>query len=58
MTVAIGAFLSPVGHPVNLLVMGVGGYRFTDYARVGLPLLVVVFLIAVLLLPVLWPVGG
>jgi di/tricarboxylate transporter len=61
MTVAIGAscaFLSPVGHPVNLLVMGVGGYRFTDYARVGLPLLVVVFLIAVLLLPVVWPPGG
>ena len=61
MTVAIAAscaFLSPVGHPVNLLVMGVGGYRFTDYARVGLPLLVVVFVIAVLLLPVVWPVGG
>ena len=61
MTVAIAAscaFLSPVGHPVNLLVMGVGGYRFTDYARVGLPLLVVVFLVTVLLLPVVWPIGG
>ena len=61
MTVAIAAscaFLSPVGHPVNLLVMGVGGYRFTDYARVGLPLLAVVFLIAVLLLPVVFPLAG
>ena len=59
MAVAIGsscAFLSPVGHPVNLLVMGVGGYRFTDYARVGLPLLAIVFLLVVLLLPVVWPV--
>ena len=58
MVVAIGAscaFLSPVGHPVNLLVMGVGGYRFTDYARVGLPLLVIVFLVVVLLLPLVWP---
>ncbi len=60
MAVAIGsscAFLSPVGHPVNLLVMGVGGYRFTDYARVGLPLLVIVFLVVVLLLPLVWPLG-
>jgi di/tricarboxylate transporter len=34
MVVALGSsasFLSPVGHPVNLLVMGIGGYRFTDY---------------------------
>ena len=41
MVVAIAsscAFMSPVGHPVNLLVMGVGGYRFTDYSKVGLPL--------------------
>ncbi len=60
MAVAIGAscaFLSPVGHPVNLLVMGVGGYRFTDYARVGLPLLAIVFLVVLLLLPVFWAVG-
>ena len=61
MAVALGAscaFLSPVGHPVNLLVMGVGGYRFTDYARVGLPLLVIVFLVVVLLLSAVWPLAG
>ena len=61
MVVAIAAsasFLSPVGHPVNLLVMGVGGYRFTDYARVGLPLLAIVFLIVVLMLPIVWPLAG
>lgn len=58
MVVAIGsssAFLSPVGHPVNLMVMGMGGYRFSDYTRVGLGLVVINFLIALLLLPLLFP---
>lgn len=46
MAVALGcstAFLTPIAHSANLLVMGPGGYRFSDYARVGLPLSVVVF---------------
>ena len=58
MTVAVGsscAFMSPVGHAVNLMVMGLGGYRFTDYTKVGLPLLALVFLIVVLVLPMVWP---
>mgnify|MGYP002712996467 CR=1 FL=1 len=58
MTIAIAAsisFLSPVGHPVNVLVMGPGGYRFSDYVKLGLPLTVVVFLVTMLLLPVFWP---
>jgi di/tricarboxylate transporter len=46
---------SPVSHPANTLIMGPGGYRFLDYVRVGLPLLLVVFVIVVLLVPVLWP---
>ncbi len=49
------SFLSPVGHPVNLLVMGIGGYRFTDYTRVGLPLVIIFGLIAVFILPLIWP---
>jgi len=49
------SFLSPVGHPVNLLVMGIGGYRFTDYTRVGLPLVILFGLIAVFVLPIFWP---
>ena len=49
------AFLSPVGHPVNLLVMGLGGYRFIDYTKVGLPLALLMFLIALLVVPFLWP---
>ncbi len=46
------AFLTPIGHPANLLVMGPGGYRFTDYARAGLSLslLILVSIGAVLLL--------
>ena len=51
------AFLSPVGHPVNLLVMGIGGYRFTDYTKVGLPLVILFGLIAVFILPIFWPLS-
>lgn len=58
MTVAIAAsasFLSPVAHPANVLVMGPGGYRFSDYIKVGLPLTLVVFVITMLALPLVWP---
>lgn len=50
MTIAIGAscsFLTPIGHQSNTLVMGPGGYRFSDYWRLGLPLEIVVALVAV-----------
>lgn len=52
---ASAAFLSPVGHSSNLLVMGPGGYRFTDYLRVGLPLTIVVLAAALLIVPLVWP---
>ena len=52
---ASAAFLSPVGHAANVLVMGPGGYRFSDYTRVGLPLTLVVLVITLLLLPFFWP---
>jgi di/tricarboxylate transporter len=58
MTIAISAsasFLSPVGHPANVLIMGPGGYRFTDYLRVGLPLTVVVLIVVLIALPIFWP---
>ena len=58
MVVAIGsscAFVSPFGHPVNLLVMGAGGYKVLDYTRVGAPLLVLLLLLVVFFLPVVWP---
>ncbi|QUT06084.1 SLC13 family permease [Sphingobium phenoxybenzoativorans] len=49
LAVLIGAssdFLTPIGHQNNLLVMGPGGYRFTDYARMGAPLVIVVVVIS------------
>jgi di/tricarboxylate transporter len=58
MAVAIAAsasFMSPVGHPANVLVMGPGGYRFSDFVKVGIPLTLVVLLVMLLVLPVFWP---
>ena len=58
MAVAIGsssAFLTPIGHQNNLLVMGPAGYKFGDYWRVGLPLDLIIIAVAVPLLPVVWP---
>ena len=49
------AFLTPLGSPVNLLVMGQGGYRFRDYARVGAGLTLLLLLLVLLLLPRIWP---
>ncbi len=48
-------FLSPTSHPVNVLVMSIGGYRFRDYLRVGGPLTVLVFAAILVLLPIFWP---
>ena len=58
MAVAIGAgcdFLTPIGHQCNTLVMGPGGYRFSDYPRLGLPLSMLVILVAVPMLMLVWP---
>ena len=58
MAVAIGAacdFLTPIGHQSNTLVMGAGGYRFTDYWKLGLPLSVYVVLAGVPLIAFFWP---
>jgi di/tricarboxylate transporter len=59
MAVAIGAgcdFLTPIGHQCNTLVMGPGGYRFSDYPRLGAALSVIVVLVAVPMLLLVWPV--
>ena len=58
MAVAIGAacdFLTPIGHQCNTLVMGPGGYRFSDYWRLGLPLSLIVLLVGVPLIAFFWP---
>ncbi len=51
------AFLTPLGHPVNLLVMGAGGYRFRDYWRVGWPLTLLLVGVVLVLLPLVWPLS-
>jgi di/tricarboxylate transporter len=60
MAVAIGAacdFLTPIGHQCNTLVMGPGGYRFSDYWRLGLPLSATVIIVATPLILLVWPPG-
>jgi di/tricarboxylate transporter len=49
------AFASPVASPVNTLVMGAGNYRFSDYIKIGTPMLLIGLVIAMLALPLLWP---
>jgi di/tricarboxylate transporter len=56
--VAIGAstaFLTPVAHAANLMVMGLGGYRFRDYARLGLPLIFISAIGVIVLIPLFYP---
>ena len=58
MGVAIGAscaFLTPIGHQNNTLILGPGGFSFGDYWRMGLPLEAVVVVVSLALLPVFWP---
>ena len=61
MAVAVAAscaFLTPIGHQNNALVMGPGGYRFGDYWRVGLPLEVLIVALGVPMILWVWPLGG
>ncbi|MEV4605410.1 anion permease [Neorhizobium sp. LMR1-1-1.1] len=60
MAVAIGAgcdFLTPVGHQCNTLVFGPGGYKFSDYPRLGLPLSFLIILVSIPALLYVWPVA-
>lgn len=51
---AAGAFLTPIATPTNLMVMGPGGYIFSDYWKLGLPLLIWFFVVAVFIVPLIW----
>ena len=58
MAVAVAAscaFLTPIGHKNNTIVMGAGGYRFGDYWRMGLPLEILVVLVSIPMILVVWP---
>jgi di/tricarboxylate transporter len=49
------AFATPVGYQTNMMIYGPGGYRFSDFTKVGLPLNIIVMLVACALIPVIWP---
>jgi di/tricarboxylate transporter len=49
------AFATPVGYQTNMMVYGPGGYRFSDFMRVGIPLNILTGLLASALIPVIWP---
>lgn len=57
-TIAVGAtysFITPIGYQTNTIVYGPGGYKFIDYAKIGLPLSCIVLVISALLIPKIWP---
>ena len=53
---ASASFITPVGYQTNLMVYGPGGYKFSDYIRVGFPLALIFWITAIFVLPILWPV--
>ena len=55
MITSAGSFATPLGYQTNLMVFGPGGYRFSDYLRLGLPLNILIWALAVGLTPLVWP---
>ena len=53
---ASASFITPVGYQTNLMVYGPGGYKFSDYIRVGFPLAFIFWIMAIFILPILWPI--
>ena len=52
------AYATPIGMPANTMVVGLGGYKFKDYVKAGLPLIAVSFVVCIVLLPILFPFYG
>ena len=52
---ASASFITPIGYQTNLMVFGPGGYRYSDYIKVGLPLGIILWIISVFVIPMIWP---
>jgi len=52
---ASAAFATPIGYQTNTYVYGVGGYRFSDFLKIGVPLNILCFVVAMVVIPRVWP---
>jgi len=52
---ASAAFATPIGYQTNTYVYGIGGYRFADFVKIGVPLNVLCFVVAMVVIPLVWP---
>ena len=52
---ASAAFATPIGYQTHMMVWGPGGYKFTDFTRVGIPLDILLWIAATVLIPIMWP---
>jgi len=52
---ASASFVTPLGYQTNLMVLGPGGYKVTDFARIGLPISLVLWIMGTVLIPIAWP---
>ena len=55
MMAASAGFATPIGYQTNLMVYGPGGYRFSDYVKIGVPLDILMWIITVAIAPLVWP---
>ncbi len=57
MVAAAASFATPMGYQTNLMVYGPGGYKFTDYLKIGIPLSIIIAGLSIFLIPLIWPFG-
>ena len=50
------SFITPLGYQTNLMVYGPGGYRFSDFVKIGIPMALLCFMVAMLTIPLFWGV--